>query len=769
MVRVELLNEALRGGDSAKTLVTRTKKRLDAANRTLQEALRDAPDYVVESRTRHQELCSSSEALNAELDMLSESLEEITLKSQNVVTESRVHASKSTLLAELASALPPFVQVADALHVTDTIENQSFLELQGTLHMLQAAILVAQASNHPLLLRTADELENRAQETTALMNARYMDLFQIKSNSVSARFLQLDDTGDSSSAERPAVGVASEALEKVGLLQNAINNTVEDIMRNDVARGLRAATIFFSADAPEGRSLEWSFGDGNDGEVLEFSFDDIEGFSEEDIDAMSESLDISNAAARAVKLFDMFRDVVLGEKYAGDLALALQPWFEEHVLPASGVAVSERRSFQGTGVPKEKLRTRAHVTTVSARVVERALQARGSPQFRLSADQDALERTVGNRCSIDAVSAAKRATLTFADADHDPNLFMQSPISVTQYLPRSQRTPEYFPPCLVSQSAATVLAIFDSTRSDAIDAHKGGSLGIAEALDSAAVEILRLYVRDVQMDHADELRSSYRLKSVYYCDCRMLSHACKLSLSKLGETTEANTAGLREVANDLDRTALQWMGMIRQTAERNLTTSLDTACWNGALGAYGTLTRLQRGTALLNAKNSLDVVLKELAEIIPTETAEQGAATLCEMYLTRLCDEVIKLPEISAEGCEQIDKILSDSLANVHQMMGYVAKMNEVRRGAPPPPQATRLETAKKRVDIYREVLSSRMEDLVIRYRQGKYEGFLSRDDMEHFLVAIFESSPLRDSFIRDLSTTLNLEAEAEEWTNEDW
>ncbi len=767
MVRTEVLSEALRGGDVAKALLMRTGKRLDVADRALRDALKEAPSFIVESKERHGELCSSTEMLNTELDMLTESLEEITLRSQNVVKESRANSAKAALLDQLALALPPFVQVAEALQLSDSIETQSFLELQGTLQILQAAIIAAQASDRQLLLRAAEDLEEHAQETTAMMNARYMDLFQVKSNLVSVRFLKPDDTGDMSSVGKPAVGIASDILARAGLLPHAIKSIVADIMRNDVAGGFRAATFFFKAETDEGCTLEWNIGDGNDGELLEFDLDDVDGVSEEDLEVMDKALDIANAAARGIQLFDMFRDVVLGPQHAGALALALQPWFEEHVLPAAGVSMSARREFQSTGVSKELLRLRARVTTISSRIVERALQSRGSPDFKLTADQEALENTVGATCRADALVAAKRATTTFVDAEHDVSLIVPCPLSAQVYRPKNNRPPEYFPPCMVSQSAATVLAIFNSTRTDAIDSVNGGSPGIGAALDSASVEILRVYAQDVQVDYSDELRSSYRLKALYYDDCMMLAHGCRLSLNNLGHTTPTNSANLRALATALERAGLQWMKIIRSTAEGNLRSSLDNACRNGALGAYGTLTRLQRGTALMNAYSSLNQVIQVLAELIPTETAEQGAAALCELYLTRLCNEVLQLTEISAEGCEQIEKILVDAVKNSDTLMQNVARMVEIRAGAPGPEQVERLKIAKRRVAIYREILNSRMEELVTWYRQGKYEGFVTRRDMEQFLVAIFEDTPLRAGFIRDLD--LSIEAEDDEWSNENW
>ena len=56
--------------------------------------------------------------------------------------------------------------------------------------------------------------------------------------------------------------------------------------------------------------------------------DDLQGISDEEVDMMDKSLDIPNAAARNIELFDMLRDMVFSVQHAGALGLALQPRFE---------------------------------------------------------------------------------------------------------------------------------------------------------------------------------------------------------------------------------------------------------------------------------------------------------------------------------------------------------------------------------------------------------------------------------------------------------
>lgn len=760
MVPTEVLDEALRGGEGARLLASRAEKRFQNADRALRDALSQAPKYVVESKKKVHVLSEASCALSTELDMLSESLDDVTVTSQSIVEASRENKRKAALLDELAAALPPFVTVAEALHLSDGIEEKNFFELQSTLDVLHNATKVALSSQRPLLLRVAEDLEERAAEATAMMTARYMDLFQVKSNSISARILE--NSSASNALER--VEAASDALARAGLLPDAIKGIVAEVMRNDVASGLRAATFFFEAESPEGASVEWTIGDTNSAELLEFDVDDLEGASDADIDAMSESLDIANAAARALKVFDLFRAKVIGAKHAALLATALQPWFAENVLPPSGVVSSVRKLYQTTGVPREALRVRALATTASANVLEHALRVRGAKDFKLGLDVEALERTVGAECRAEAVLAARKAIATFADADHDSAQIVSCPISSLAFVPRERRSGDYFPACLISQSAETVLAVFKATRADAREALAGGSYSIANSLNGAAIELSRAYLQDVPLQHGEELRSSLRLKALYYNDCMALAHVCRLSASSEGATTGGEFIPM---ATNLERAAQGAMMNVRKTAEQRLDDNLNAACRNGALGAYGTLTRLQRVAALAAAVDTMDEVVSVLADIVPTELAELAAATLCDKYLGRLCFEVAALPEISAEGCEQIDKILADADKNVNRLMQRVNGMESVRNGAPTPKPVERLRVTRRKVTAYREVLNGRMEDITTSFREGKYDGLIDRTTMEHFLKAIFEDTPLRASFIQDLD--ISVEAESGEWSNSNW
>lgn len=760
MVATAVLDEALRGGEPARKLEARAHARLRAAEAALAAALPTAPAFIAETRAASQVRADEAHALLTELDMISESLDDIAASGAKLVEKATEDLAREEALRDLSLALPPFVQVADALNATDGVEGLSFDQLQKCLATLEAAIVVAQASSAPVLRRAVPELEERAYEATAMMKARYMDTFEVRSQSIVAR----SRSQQGSVSHLVAVGAPSVALAKAGLLKDAIEGIVSELVRNNVADGLRAATVFFESNAGSGSALEWTVGSEGSGELLEFDLDDLDDVPDADIDAMTDALDIANAASRALKVFDLFRENVVGIDHSRDLANALRGWFADAILPAAGVVKSMRTCYAESGVPRDALRVRALATSAAARVLQAAVRARGATSFELVVDTDALEATVGAECRGEAVFAARRAIATFADARHDEAEMAPCPIASAAFIPRPQRPPEYFAPCLVSQAASIVLGVFRATRADALEALTGGSTGIGNALNAAAVECIRAYQEDVPVQHGDDLRASLRLKALYYNDCMMLAHACRVSAQN---STAGASAEVLKAAVGLERAAHNAMMVVRRTAEQRLMENLNAACRNGALGAYGTLTRIQRGSALSAAFNAMREVVSVFAQIVPTELAELAAATLLDKYLTRLCNEVVLLPEISADGCDQIDAILVDADKNVNNLMDLVKGMNFVRAGAPPPEMVSKMRNTQRRLHAIREILSARMEDIVTAYREGKYDTLIDRQAVEHFILAIFEDTPLRASFIADLD--VSLEAESGEWSNSNW
>ncbi|PXF45523.1 hypothetical protein BWQ96_04725 [Gracilariopsis chorda] len=757
MVATKILDEALRGGEPARALEQRCLASLHRAESEVKEALSSAPAFIAESKSKHILLLTNADEVNAMIEMLGESLDEITKRTQQMNERSRLDSLRKEALDDLSAELVPFVKVAEALQVSDSISEASFPELQLSITQLHRTAALASESGYSQLVRMITELHERADEATAMMKARYMDTYEVRPNSIIAR----GHRASSPSINIATADASSTALAEAGMLDDAIQGIVSELVRNQVASGLAQATVCFESRSDLNYVLEWSSGVDDSAELLEFDLDDLETVSEDDIDIMTQHLDISNAAARALRIYDVFRDHVVGPDFSRQLAVAMQPWFIDHVLPSSIITSSSRPSKHGS-VPREMLRSRVMTVSACARVIQEAVRARGATSFKLRLDIDCLEGTIGAECRAQAVLTARKAIGTFADARHDDHEMVECPLSATRYIPLSERRQDYFPPCLVTRAALTVQDMFLSTRMDAVKAHKSGSPTIGSALNAASIECLRAYREDVPVQHNSELRASLRLKALYYNDCLMLAHSCRRSHKETGfqEDLDVQKRSLEEAANKV-------MMIVRRTAEQRLVENLNAACRNGALGAYGTLTRIQRSSALSGAYNAMREVVHVFSEIVPTELAEIAASTLLQKYLVILMKEVVALSEISADGCEQIDGILEDADNNVNTLMDNVKSMETLRGNASPPNIVVQLRSSQQRLSAIREILNARMEDIVRAYRTGKYNAIISRQEVEHFVKAIFEDTPLRSGFIADLD--MSLEQESQEWENSNW
>ncbi|CAN8073691.1 unnamed protein product [Agarophyton chilense] len=757
MVATRVLDEALRGGEPARLLEQRCLDSLRKAEENVKEAVATAPDFIADSKAKHEILLTNSADINTMIEMLGESLDEVTQRTQEMNERSQLYAKKKEALDSLAVELAPFVKVANALEVSDHIAEASFAQLQQAISLLQETVFIASESGYPQLTRMVSEFNERADEATALMKARYMDTFEVRFNSIIAR----GKVRSASSVSFIPVGASSASLAKAGMLEEAIQGIVRELLRNQVTKGLAQATVFFESSTDHSVSLEWSTGVEDSSELLEFDVDDLETVSEDEIDFMSQHLDISNTAARALRIYDVFRDHVVGSDYSRPLAEAMQPWFSEHVLPSSIVVNSLRNSLHSTISP-EMLRSRVMAVCACAKVLQEAMRARGATSFKLSLDKSTLEEATGAECRAQNVLKARKVIGSFSEARHDDNEMVECPLSATEYIPRSDRPPDYFAPCLVTRTAVTVHDVFFSARRDAEKAVQSGSALIGESLNSAAIECLRAYREDIPIQHSSEIRASLRLKALFYNDCLMLAHACHQSLKRFGHST-----GVENQKRLLENAANKVMVIVRRTAEQRLIENLNAACRNGSLGAYGTLTRIQRSSALSGAFNAMREVIHVFAEIVPTELAEIAASTLLQKYLTILINEVMSLPEISADGCEQISAILQDANKNVGSLMTSVTSIEKLRGKANPPEIVSQLRRSQQKLETIREILNARMEDIVISFRAGKYSGLISRIEVEHLLKAIFEDTPLRSGFIADLD--ISLEQESQEWENSNW
>lgn len=755
---MEVVDEALRGGDPARVLEERCSHELAQAEREAEDAFLQAPQFMRETRDLHEGHLKDIAALDIELAMLGESLDEITKSSEEMLEKSRHEAAKRQALDDLAIVIIPFVQVANALKCSDELSDLPFSQMETTLATIESSIKTACDSGKHQLINAVPELQERSDQVKVIMKSRFFNLVEIRPSSITVKLSDESKTDPKS---------AALALSNVDLLKDAIDGIVSELLRNDVATHLSRATFCFENEDDSTYSLNWE--QGNDsGELLEFDLDDIEHVNESEVDAMTEHLDISNAAARALKVYDMVRLKLIGEDFSRELAFALQSWFCNQVLPSS-VVMSSRREVSGDSHPiSDSLRSRVSAVSACANVIQSAIRVRGVHSFVLIVEMDSLESKVGSECRAQAILKTRQAIATFANAGHDNEEIVECPISANKYIPLAQRPMEYFPPCLVTKTGVAVDETFQTTRKDALNAEKGGSLGISSAMNAAALDCLRAYREDVPVQYGDELRASLRLKALYYTDCMMLAHSCRLS----AQYGEARSQDMVLEAENLESAAQKAMTVIRRTAERRLLENLNAACRKGALGAYGTLTRIQRSSALSAAFHAMREVVTVFAQIVPTELAEVAACRLVEKYLTKLCNEVTALPEISAEGCEQIVGILSDAARNVASLMKLVEGMEAVRAGAQPPSAVLQMHTCLRRLHAIQEILNARMEDIVQNYRSGKYEGLLDRQEVEHFIRAIFEDTDLRASFISNLNFQTSEAHEpqpAEEWNNSNW
>jgi hypothetical protein len=781
-VRTEVLETALRGGEPARQLALKCADRRIAAESALAKALEDAPQTIEESRARSEALKRERDVFCEDLDALSRSVDNLVDTSKAVADEAVAVRSKRKALDELAKLLQPLVIVSRAIDDAESAENKNVSQLHSSLSAIANATNLCSKTDNTQLRQLLPKLQDMAAEITSMMQVRFLDVVSITDARITVR--RQERKQSSPSVVRTSVTTPADALASAGLLDEALRAIVARLKSSRTAEGLRSATEFFSrsGEGDSGPCLEWSTNGDGSGELVEFDFDDIEEVPESDIDAMASAVDIANAAARAVALFELLRDNVVGERHSAALAAAMRPWIVEYLLPASAVLAVQRPMYFGTGVPPDSLHTRVLATSASARVLQTALHSRGADPSRFSIDIDIsdVERTVADECRSQAVLRARTAIGSFADARRDASQMIPCPLSTHEYVLPAEQTLDYFPPCIVSKAAAIVLDVFSSARTDAAHALSGGSMAVGRSLLGAACECVDTYRVDVPLQHSDDLRNSLRLKVLYYNDCMMLKHACqqaaiidqRLPQCQGGSKSEVSTseneirlqasADVAVVATRLAKAAESVMSSVRHAAEKGLMDNLNSACRNGGLGAYGTLTRIQRSSALMAAFNAMREVVDVFADLVPTELGERAAASLCDKYLKGLCDAVSDLEEIMPDACQQIDAILEDASGKVTILMHNFTGMHDLRRGAPSPEIVSRLIRNQRRVNAYRHVLSARMEAIVSHYKEGKYEDLISRQEVESFLLKIFEDTPLRSTFISELD--INKETEEKEW-----
>lgn len=775
-VRTEVLEAALRGGEPARVLSQRCSERRASAESALVEILKSAPSLLADTRARSNSLLKEKGELADELDTLSASLDDLVASSDRISATALVAFEKLAALDALVHFLEPLRIISAAIHAAEAGKQRDIVGLQECLAGLENASRVASESDSAEVRGFLPQLQDHVSETVAIMQFRFLDLVTVTESAVSVkRRGTTADTGKS-----PA-----DALAKAGLLEESLGGIVAELKKKSVAKGLRAAPVFSVVDGGnakrvggkvslDGPSIAWEVSGSSDFELLEFDAEDLDEVPEQDTDAMAEALDISNAASRAIALFDLLRDNITGDAHSATLASVLLPWIVKEIVPVSSVLTSVRAEYADDGVPPEALKLRVLALSASARVLQAAMQSRGADPscFVIDINTSEIERDVAGECRAQAVLSARRAIGSFADARHDVSQMMPCPLSAQEYTPQKNRETDYFPPCLVSLAATAVLDVFSRTRTDAMQAMSSRSTVVGRALLSAAYECVDAYRVDVPLQHGDDMRGSLRLKALYYNDCMMLKHACQRAdemdrAQNGGGESSDGSYGMQQVHDGLSKAAESVMMSMRRTAEKGLMDNINSACRNGALGAYGTLVRIQRASALMAAYNAIRELVEVFADVIPTEIAEMAGASLCEKYIRKLCDAVAELEEILPNGCDQIDAILDDAISKTDSLMRLVNGMNQLRGSGDKPQIVLRLEKTRRRAEAYRHVVTARMEEIVGRFRDGKYEDGIDRAQVEMFLLKIFEDTPLRASFIRDLD--VSTQAEADEWGNAEW
>lgn len=761
MATLTILEEALRGGEQARLLEQRCRDQLEQAQQQVDKTISATPAFLRTTREQHEGHLSDTRAIETQLDTLGDSLDDLMSNSRAMIEETQRQNEKNKALKSLSVLLKPYAQVAEALNASDNLTNLAFDELENCYALLQGAVKVVKSHTHIHGIKHVfSELEERLDQIKITMKSLFLNMYEIKSDCI---IVKQSDTQQ--------IASVSKSLANIDLLKDIIDDLVKQLISHNVAVSISCATTCVEQQVGEQYVINWSASADNvaDSELLEFDLDDIDTATDNEIDAMTDNLDIGNAAARALRIYDVLRLKLVGESYSRELAFALQSWFCNHVLPST-VVLSSRRDAQ---VPENsvsnstnnKLHSRVAAVSAAARAIQSAIRVRGVPSFVLIVEMDALEAKVGSECRAQVILKTRTAIASFSLAAHDNNEVLSCPLSSTKYVPPEQRDKTYFSPCLVTRTGLQIYEIFRATRADALQAVRGGSQGIANVMNLAAVECLRKYREDIPVQFMDELRSSLRLKALYYTDCTLFLHILHLDVGDGSPDSKAFEEELQEISNAANRA----MGSIRRTAERRLDENLNTACKNGSLGTYGTLTRIQRNSSLSAAFHSMKEVISVFAQFVPTELAEVAAGRLLDRYLSKLCDEIVKLPDISAEACEQIDAILRDANANVGALMDLVSSMEKVRAesGGYPPQSVLRMRQSLKRADTIRAILNSRMEDIATAFRLGQYEGLISRQEVEHFIVSIFEDTPLRATFIAELD--VGLTTETADWSNSDW
>jgi len=646
-----------------------------------------------------------------------------------------------------------------------------------------------------VLAAAADLLDARAREAGADLAAAFETLLVVRSGGVDLH---------------PG-GAVADALASVGGLPAALAAAADRLRAGRVAGALRSATAFYDADGgggdvryewvlpprgapppaaaaqggPPPPPLEWEPADRgrSDGHV-----------SVDEWAAMAAEPAVANACARSLRLLDATVAVVLG---GGHGRPAVDAW--------TGWALNEFFAPRAVlGRSPDGLARRVTAAAAASRVLEAALGARRvaardaaaaadgggggggaigggggggggeeeEEDLTLAVQPGVLEAQIAGELRAQALLDARRSVTRFADVaaalsggDAPPTgALVPIPDALVRGAPDLARL-------RYSAAAAGVRDVAARTARAAVAATRSGSAVVGAALASAAADALAAPGRDVPLQFADDLgggtAAALRLAAVHHVDCRALAATATALAAAASPTVPTAAAALGGAAASLAAAADAAVAGALADAVGGITAGVAAAGGGAAdLGAYGTLAGLARAAGLRAATTALRSPVAAWAGVAPPPTVRALAAALGAAYLHALADATRACRDISEAACDVLTGVLQDALGAASGVMEGVpdAPGGAVASAAVPPPLAgagAAYTAAVARAGAVVRVLNARMEDIVGAYRAGQYGDALTRADVEAYVMAIFEDSPLRAQFLADLDAP---EEDGDDW-----
>lgn len=782
---------ALKGGAAAAAVVAAAEKRLADARAAAAAAAAEAPPPA--ALRDGPTLADRRAAAEESVATLTASLDALTKHLDAAERAAKAADAKASLLAELAAALSPYASAGAALRPEAAGDPVGAAAAAAALRAELAAAdggggggvrsVGDAAGAGGVLDAAADLLDARAREAGADLAAAFDTLLVVRSGGVSLH---------------PGAAVA-DALASVGGLPTALASVADRFRAGRVAAALRAATAFFDTDAgggevryewvlppkgappPAGRGgpppppLEWEPAD-REAAGAEVGVDDWA--------AMAAEPAVANACARALRLLDSTVTVVLGGGHARPAVDAWTGWALNDFFAPRAVL----------GRSPEGLARRVTAAAAASRVLETALGARrrkaadggaaGSEkgghsgeeeELTLAVQPGVLEAQIAGELRAQALLDARRSVSRFADAAAALAAGGGTSSALVPVPDAVARAHPDLVGCRYSASASGVRDVAARTVRAAVAATRSGSAVVGGALAAAAADAVAAPARDVPLQYGEELGGgappALRLAAVHYVDCRVLSAAAG-ALATAASPTVADAAGaLGGAANTLSAAADAAVAAVVADATAAIRAGVSAAGGAaGDLGAYGTLAGLARSAGLRSAVTALRAPVGAWAGLAPPPAVRALAGVLGAAYLNALADATRGCPDISEAACDVLTGVLQDGLSAAAGVMECVPEGGAGGGGgaaaaaAFPPALAgggAAYAAAVARAGAVVRVLNARMEDIIGAFRAGQYGDALSRADVEAYVTAIFEDSPLRAQFLADLDAP---EEDGDDW-----